>query len=145
MKIEPINFSSLFLNDKILIDLRAPIEFQLGSIPKAMNLPLLTDEERHQVGITYKTHGQDAAITLGHKIVSGDIKAERLQKWIETIQINPDKSILFCFRGGLRSQTVQKWLQIEGYNCPIVSGGYKALRTYLISRSPPRLPVRHAS
>lgn len=134
MKIESTNFTSLFLNNKILIDLRAPIEFQSGSIPTALNLPLLTDEERHQVGITYKEQGQSEAIVLGHKIVSGAIKAERVQKWIETIQISPDKSVLFCFRGGLRSQTVQIWLQEEGYNCPIVSGGYKALRTYLMKQ-----------
>jgi tRNA 2-selenouridine synthase len=37
-----------------LIDVRAPVEFQRGSIPNATNLVLMNDDERHQVGLCYK-------------------------------------------------------------------------------------------
>ena len=43
------------------IDLRAPGEFAAGAVPGAVNLPLLTDEERHRIGLTYRHEGQAAA------------------------------------------------------------------------------------
>ena len=45
-----------------LIDVRAPVEFAQGSLPGAVNLPLMVDEERHQVGIAYKQQGQQAVL-----------------------------------------------------------------------------------
>ncbi|MEK9534947.1 MAG: rhodanese-like domain-containing protein, partial [Halieaceae bacterium] len=47
----------LLLTDTPLIDTRAPIEFARGSLPTAVNLPLMTDSEREQVGTCYKRHG----------------------------------------------------------------------------------------
>ena len=38
------------------IDVRAPIEFQEGS-PFAVNLPILDDEQRAEVGVCYKSEG----------------------------------------------------------------------------------------
>jgi tRNA 2-selenouridine synthase len=40
---------------------------------------------------------------------------------------------LYCFRGGLRSQTVQRWLKESGINYPLLVGGYKALRQFLLN------------
>ncbi len=40
--------------------------------------------------------------------------------------------MLYCFRGGLRSQISQQWLREAGVDYPRVAGGYKALRTFLI-------------
>ena len=42
------NFSQIFKDNKPLLDIRAPIEFADGSFPGALNLPLMTNEERHQ-------------------------------------------------------------------------------------------------
>jgi tRNA 2-selenouridine synthase len=40
---------------------------------------------------------------------------------------------LYCFRGGLRSQTVQAWIQQEtGLHYPLVEGGQKAMRRFLL-------------
>ena len=47
------DLESLFLNDIPLIDTRAPVEFNKGSLPLASNLPLIIDEEREAVGICY--------------------------------------------------------------------------------------------
>ena len=122
---------SLFLNNTPLIDVRAPIEFSQGAFPKAMNYPLMNDQERHDVGIRYKRHGQDAAIKLGNKLVSGETKQYRLEEWQNFIKNNPD-AYLYCFRGGLRSRTSQQWLKESGIDIPIVNGGYKAMRRVLL-------------
>ena len=126
-----------------LIDVRAPIEFAAGHFPGARNLPLLTDSERSQVGTTYKKQGKDAAIALGHQLVSGEVKEQRVNSWIAQIQdwqrFDGGKShamknpvALYCFRGGLRSRTTQAWLRERGYEIPLVEGGYKALRNQFI-------------
>ncbi|WP_036132893.1 tRNA 2-selenouridine(34) synthase MnmH [Marinobacter nitratireducens] len=125
------DYLSLFLNDVPLMDVRAPVEFTRGSFPEAQNAPLMNDEERHRVGICYKEKGQDKAIELGHQLVSGDIKAQRIEAWKRFIAQHPD-GYLFCFRGGLRSRLTQQWIRDAGIDYPLVKGGYKALRRFLI-------------
>lgn len=125
------DFHRLFINDIPLIDARAPIEFAHGSFPMAVNLPLMLDDERAQVGTCYKQHGQQAAIALGHQLVSGVVKEQRIQAWKEFIQNNPE-GYLFCFRGGLRSQISQQWLTEAGSHYRRVAGGYKAMRHFLV-------------
>jgi len=122
---------SLFLRDMPLMDVRAPAEFSQGAFPCAVNLPLMDDQERHEVGICYKQQGQDAAIKLGNKLVSGDIKAQRIAQWQTFAKQHPD-AFLYCFRGGLRSRTTQQWLLESGVDLPLVNGGYKAMRRFLI-------------
>ena len=131
LHLDSSTFEQLFLEDTPLIDTRAPIEFQRGSFPSAVNIPLMTDDEREQVGICYKEQGEQAAIGLGHQLVSGNKKEKRIGAWIEHLK-SDGSAALFCFRGGLRSQTVQRWLATSGYQVPVVDGGYKALRSYLL-------------
>jgi tRNA 2-selenouridine synthase len=115
-----------------MLDVRAPIEFAQGSFPNTVNLPLMTDDERQAVGLTYKEQGQDAAIALGHSLVSGATKAARVQQWLRFATSNPT-GVVYCFRGGLRSQISQQWLAEAGINYPRILGGYKAMRQYLIT------------
>lgn len=126
------DYRDIFLNDRPMMDTRAPIEFIKGAFPGVVNLPLMTDSERQRVGTCYKQQGQQAAIVLGHQLVSGEIKAERIQAWAEFAKTHPD-GVLYCFRGGLRSQIVQQWLKDEaGIDYPRVGGGYKAMRSFLL-------------
>ncbi|WP_192561721.1 tRNA 2-selenouridine(34) synthase MnmH [Pseudomonas gozinkensis] len=126
------DYHDIFLNDRPLMDARAPVEFHKGAFPGAANLPLMNDIERQRIGTCYKHHGQQAAIELGHQLVSGAVKAERLQAWADFARVHPD-GYLYCFRGGLRSQIVQQWLKSEaGIDYPRIGGGYKALRGFLI-------------
>jgi tRNA 2-selenouridine synthase len=125
------DYRQLFLQDLPMMDARAPIEFSKGAFPGVVNLPLMTDDERQKVGTCYKQRGQEAAIALGHQLVSGAIKAERLEAWAAFARANPD-GYLYCFRGGLRSHTVQQWLKETGIDYPLVLGGYKAMRTFLL-------------
>nr|UUT40394.1 tRNA 2-selenouridine synthase [Photobacterium sp.] len=125
------DFRQLFINDTPLMDMRAPIEFAQGAFPTSTNHPLMEDEERKAVGTCYKEHGQDAAITLGHQLVNSDIKAARLAQWKAFVEENPN-GYLYCFRGGLRSRITQQWLKEADIDYPMVVGGYKALRRFLI-------------
>lgn len=126
------DYREIFLRELPLMDTRAPVEFRKGSFPKAVNLPLMNDSERQRVGTCYAQQGQQAAIALGHELVSGAIKRERIAAWAEFARAHPD-GFLFCFRGGLRSQISQQWLAGEaGITYPRITGGYKAMRTFLI-------------
>lgn len=126
----------LLLEEKVrIIDVRAPIEFQVGSIPFSLNLPILDNEERALVGTTYKEQGPEKAIALGHHFVSGETKSRRLAAWIEAIEKNPEHILLTCFRGGLRSQTAQRWLADHKIFVPRLAGGYKEMRQRLISET----------
>lgn len=126
------DYDQLFTGDIPLLDLRAPIEFSEGAFVLATNLPLMQDDERAQVGTCYKQQGQAAAITLGHSLVSGELREQRLQAWLSWLDANPT-GVIYCFRGGLRSQTVQQWLSDAGRPVTRVDGGYKALRQHLIT------------
>lgn len=96
----------LFVDDVPLMDMRAPVEFAKGAFPGVVNLPLMTDDERHKVGTCFKQQGQAAAIALGHQLVNGAVKQQRLEAWAAFAKAHPD-GYLYCFRGGLRSQIVK--------------------------------------
>jgi tRNA 2-selenouridine synthase len=126
------DFAELFLSQRPLLDVRAPVEFAEGAFPHTTNLPLLTDDERHQVGLRYKQQGQDAAIALGYQLVDAQSKTQRIERWTAWAHANPD-GLLYCFRGGLRSRLTQHMLADEaGIVVPRIAGGYKALRRFLL-------------
>ncbi|MEB0047045.1 MULTISPECIES: tRNA 2-selenouridine(34) synthase MnmH [unclassified Pseudomonas] len=132
MSMDFTDYRDIFLNDRPMMDARAPIEFVKGSFPGVVNLPLMSDNEREQIGTCYKQHGQQAAIALGQRLVSGEVKDRRIQAWVEFARANPE-GYLYCFRGGLRSQIVQQWIKEEaGIDYPRIGGGYKSMRTFLL-------------
>lgn len=129
------DFETLLCADTPLLDVRAPVEFVQGAFPFSYNAPLLNDQEREKIGIRYKQQGHDAAVELGAKLISGDAKAERLAQWAAFIEQHPD-TVLYCFRGGMRSRIAQQWIyEHTGIIVPRVKGGYKALRRYLIDQT----------
>ena len=126
------DYRSLFINNTPMLDVRAPIEFNQGAFPFTENFPLMNDQEREDIGIRYKNAGQDEAIKLGHELVQGEIKEQRVTDWANFIEQHP-KGILYCFRGGMRSKISQQWLYDKtGVIYPRVKGGYKAMRRFLI-------------
>ncbi len=125
------DYRRLFLQDTPLLDVRAPVEFEKGAFPTATNIPLLDDEQREMIGKRYKHAGQDEAIRLGLELATPEIRGERLQAWRAFCEANP-RGMLYCFRGGLRSRTTQQWLRQAGVDYPLVEGGYKAMRRFLI-------------
>lgn len=131
------DFKSIVLNQVPLIDVRSPGEFIKGSLPGAVNLPIMDDADRHAIGLVYKEQGNEVAVALGHELVSGEIKATRVQAWVDYIEAHPD-TILFCARGGQRSQIAQQWIaEAMGQVVPRIEGGFKAFRQYLLSALDP--------
>jgi len=126
------DYAAIFLNEAALLDVRAPVEFAKGAFPTSSNIPLLDDKARHLVGIEYKEAGQQNAIELGAKLLPESDRELLVSQWVKHASNNPE-GYLYCFRGGLRSRITQQWLSDAGCDYPIVSGGYKALRQFLIS------------
>jgi len=125
------NYLKLFVNDIPLMDVRAPVEYDKGAFPNASNIPLLDDYQREQIGIRYKNSGQEDAIELGLQLATPEIREQRLRLWKDFCHKNPD-GYLYCYRGGLRSRTTQSWIREQGIDFPLIKGGYKAMRRFLI-------------
>ena len=132
MQLNKETLSEVFINSAPLMDVRAPIEYQRGAFPTAINLPLMDNQQRETVGICYNKHGQDQAILKGHELVQGELKNKRVSSWVKFANAHPD-GFLYCFRGGLRSKITKQWMQEAGADLPIVEGGYKAMRTFLLN------------
>jgi len=114
------------------IDLRSENEFKKGSIPQSVNIPILNNDQFEKVGIEYKKNGSDAAIALGHSLVNGSLKEELIYHWNEHLKQNPE-CLLYCFRGGMRSEIAVKWLNECGVKVNRLKGGYKNFRNWVIS------------
>jgi len=111
----------------VLIDVRTPAEFKQGHVPGAFNIPLFSNEERVQVGTTYKQIGREQAILLGFDLTgskwSGFIK--------QALEIAPDKKVaVHCWRGGMRSGAMAWALGLYGFDVLIITGGYKNYRRW---------------
>ena len=113
------------------IDVRSPAEFNQGSIPLSINIPILNDMEREIVGKAFKLSGQETAKKIGYELVSGKIKNDRVSKWKKFIEANP-RSWLYCARGGLRSEIAQSWLKDIGLIIDRVDGGFKSIRNFCL-------------
>ena len=106
-------FKYLFLNDIPFLDVRAPIEFAGESFPTAYNYPLLNTTERQQVGLCYRQYGQQAAVELGYKLISGEVRTQCICAWRQFIASHTN-AYLYCWRGGMRSRLVRQALKGRG-------------------------------
>ncbi len=125
------DYRRIFVDNLPLLDVRAPVEFIQGAFPLSTNIALLNNDQRKAVGTAYKQQGQDAAIALGWTLATPRVTEQRLAAWRLHIDNNPE-GYLYCFRGGLRSKLTQQLLADNGVHYPIVEGGYKAMRRYLL-------------
>lgn len=121
-----------------VIDVRTPLEFEHASIPGAHNLPIFSNEERVQVGTTYKKKSREEAILLGFDYTgpkwSGFIK--------EALKIAPDKKILVhCWRGGMRSGAMAWALNLYGFEVFLLEGGYKRFRNWVLAQFSEKYPI----
>ncbi len=113
------------------IDVRSGAEFAVASIPAAVNIPLYTEEERHLLGITYKKEGAAPARMLGLQLA-----APKLPRLVEEIAAacGPKTPVLYCWRGGTRSESVAAILQVMRIPAQQLLGGYKGYRRYVYER-----------
>ncbi|WP_262965793.1 tRNA 2-selenouridine(34) synthase MnmH [Methylobacter psychrophilus] len=123
-------FRLISMNGKMsFIDVRSQGEYEKAHFGNTVNIPILSNLHRHEVGLTYKIEGSEAAKALGHKLVSGDYKEQLIHQWCESIRNHPQHpALIFCWRGGLRSQLAQDWVYQNGFEVFRVDSGYKGLR-----------------
>ena len=108
-----------------IADVRSEGEYAEGHIPGAVNIPILNNEERRQVGTDYKHKGQAEAIKTGFRLVG--------PRFIEIInhaeRVAGGKELLVhCWRGGMRSANFCKVLEMARVKTFQLEGGYKAYR-----------------
>lgn len=112
-----------------IIDVRSPSEFAEDHIPNAINLPVLNDTQRAEVGTLYKQVDPFTARKVGAALVSQNISTH-----LNNHFANKDKNyrpVVYCWRGGQRSRSLATVLAEIGWQVRIISGGYKTYRSYV--------------
>ena len=113
-----------------IIDVRSPSEFAHDHIPGAINLPVLDDTQRAEVGTIYVQESKFRARRLGAGYVSRNI-AHHIEAGLSTKPANY-RPLIYCWRGGMRSNAMATVLSAVGWRASIVSGGYKSWRRRVV-------------
>ncbi|MCG8471564.1 MAG: tRNA 2-selenouridine(34) synthase MnmH [Desulfobacterales bacterium] len=108
-----------------LIDARSEKEFDAEPLPFAINIPILTNAERHDVGLIYKQHDKDLALSYAWHLAQLK-EAAYLEKVREVAGDGP--VIVYCWRGGGRSRYTTSMLNKNGIDAVRLAGGQKAFR-----------------
>ncbi len=124
-------FALLQKEGPLLLDVRSESEFAQGHIPGAVNLPLLNDEHRAIVGTTYKQKGRESAVLSGFELV-GNKFADFIRT---TLVLAKNKQVmLYCWRGGMRSNIMAWILNAAGFKVTLLKGGYKTFRRWVLEQ-----------
>jgi tRNA 2-selenouridine synthase len=126
-----------------IVDVRSPAEFALDHIPRAVNYPVLDNEERAHVGTLYKQASPFEARKAGAALVAKNLArhihmhfASRDERW---------KPLIYCWRGGKRSRSMAHVLREIGWNAATLDGGYQTFRRAVLAQLeqlPSRLEYR---
>ncbi len=125
-----VSFNKSLLDTHLVVDVRTPLEFSEDHIPGALNVPLLDNEERVEIGILYKQAGPHAARQRGLELT-----APRFPRIVADIETHAcgRPVLVYCWRGGLRSKTVTTILNLVGHGAVQLQGGYKSFRNHIVS------------
>ncbi len=115
-----------------VIDVRSPAEFAEDHVPGAINLPVLSNEERARVGTIYKQQSPFLARKIGAALVARNsadhvagVLADRDGGW---------RPLIYCWRGGQRSGFFTHFLKEIGWRAEVVQGGYQTYRRMVYAR-----------
>lgn len=118
-------------DEYILFDVRSPMEFMEDHIEGAINIPILNNFERKEVGTIHKEKGSKAAKSLAKEFL-----LPKLNKFLAEFDFHLDskkKALIYCARGGDRSEVTATFLTIEHDNIYKLLGGYKKYRNYVLN------------
>lgn len=132
-----VTFDPQLLESHCLIDVRTPLEYEEDHIPGAVNVPLLTNVERVEIGTLYKQTGPFEARKRALELVAHRFPA-MVASIGETAGSRP--ILVYCWRGGLRSKTMVSILDLTGYPAYQLIGGYKAYRAAVTAYFEPFIP-----
>ena len=127
---EKILFSPDLLDSHCIVDVRTPLEFAEDHLPGAVNVPILTNEERVEIGTIHKHDGPQQARMRGLELTCG-----RFADMVHSISAHAAGRpiLVYCWRGGLRSLSMAILLETTGLQAAQLRGGYKAFRNQVIS------------
>ena len=111
-----------------VIDVRTPAEYAQGHIPRAVNLPLFTNEERALVGTLYVQQGRRDAVLKGLELVGPKLEAMARAG----LDLTENELLVHCWRGGMRSGAVAWLMEQTGIRCFTLEKGYKAYRSLVL-------------
>ena len=112
-----------------IIDVRSESEFADDHMPSAINLPVLNDAERAKVGTIYKQVCPFNARKVGASLV-----AQNIARHLDSHFAAKDKDyhpLVYCWRGGQRSNSMALVLSQIGWHVTVLEGGYKTYRAYV--------------
>ncbi|MDW8433293.1 MAG: tRNA 2-selenouridine(34) synthase MnmH [Aquificaceae bacterium] len=128
MEIKPEDL--YLLEDRVLVDIRSPSEYEEFHVPGAVNVPLFEDEEKRLIGIVYRGEGVERAKELGYEIAWK--KLEGFLQTFRRLKENYRHVVVYCWRGGLRSKELCKVLSSMGVDVLRLEGGYRAYREFIL-------------
>ncbi len=132
-----VEFSESLLETHLLVDVRTPLEYEEDHIPAAVNVPLLSNDERVEIGTLYKQTGPHEARIRGLELTS-----HRFPLMVHEIAAAAGGRpiLVYCWRGGLWSKTVAAILDLTGFKAVQLEGGYRSFRNHVISYFEPFRP-----
>ena len=116
----------------MLIDVRSPSEFAEDHAPGAVNLPVLDDEERAKVGTIYVQDSRFKARRIGAALVARNV-ARHLETALAD-QPGGFRPLIYCWRGGQRSNAMATILSQVGWRTGLLAGGYRTYRRRVKAR-----------
>ena len=120
-----------------VIDARSEGEYLEDHLPGALNWPSLNNEERIRVGTLYKQVSPFEAQKIGAALVAANIS-----RHIQGQVLDKPKAwqpLIYCWRGGKRSNSLALILGQIGFKVHLIEGGYKAFRQAVVQDTPRRV------
>ena len=116
----------------MVIDVRSPAEFAEDHAPGAVSLPVLSDDERAEVGTIYVQESRFKARRIGAAYIARNV-ARHLQ---EALAEHPGsfRPLVYCWRGGQRSNAMATILSQVGWRTTVLAGGYRTWRRHVTAR-----------
>ncbi|NBT79971.1 MAG: tRNA 2-selenouridine(34) synthase MnmH, partial [Betaproteobacteria bacterium] len=113
-----------------LLDTRSPSEFELDHVPGAISTPVLDDAQRVTIGTIHSQRGAFDANRLGAAWVARNV-GRHIE---ETFQDRPRSwaPLVYCWRGGQRSNAMATVLARIGWSVRVLEGGYRAYRRQIL-------------
>ncbi|MBS0360396.1 MAG: tRNA 2-selenouridine(34) synthase MnmH, partial [Proteobacteria bacterium] len=115
-----------------VIDVRSPAEFAEDHVPGAVNLPVLSNEERAQVGTIYVRRSRFEARRIGAALIARNV-AHHLETALAD-KPGAFQPLVYCWRGGQRSGAMATILSNVGWRTAVIEGGYRTWRRQVVAR-----------